>query len=410
MRVWSLRRLHAGVGLGRRVLVLILVLVGRIRWHLRITRSLRRRHLLVIGVWSISLSHLLHAWTTRGNQGSSTGVGNRAWAVIEWSIWRLPVAVGGSGSSRWVVGTGFLVVLVPVLGRLVLATPHPHVASDAHAAALLSDHAAQRRALGQTRELLRGEDGEGSRLDLGTVGDEVVAVEDDIGVFGVQVLDLAQVLEEGEAEPVLALVADRQIGEDEVARGRGTVEVGHASDRRARQDGEAGRGGRRAAGGDGAGILEAGVEEEVGIVGEGDLGVVLEDAQFDDRGWIDGAAVSTGFGAAATGSSALGLLDDLEVVADLAAVLGGADRRALSLVADGNGRGHGEQRHSGTLGELGCGWVLARVSNRVFGRRSTQHKGRRQTGQTGCATTASEAQQKACTARARRAGRGTKAD
>jgi hypothetical protein len=118
------------------------------------------------------------------------------------------VVVGCRSASNALVATALLVVLVPILRRLVLATPHPYITANADAATLLSDHTTQCSALGQARKLLGGEDSEGCRLDLCAVGDKVVAVVDDIGVFRVQVLHLAQVLEEGEAQSILALVAD----------------------------------------------------------------------------------------------------------------------------------------------------------------------------------------------------------
>lgn len=53
-----------------------------------------------------------------------------------------------------------LLITIPFLGALVLAAPHPDIASYADTATLLSDHTAKRSALGQTGEFLGGEDGE----------------------------------------------------------------------------------------------------------------------------------------------------------------------------------------------------------------------------------------------------------
>lgn len=47
-----------------------------------------------------------------------------------------------------------------------VAAPHPDVAPDAHATALLREYFAQRRAFGQSRKLFGREDGEGQCLDL----------------------------------------------------------------------------------------------------------------------------------------------------------------------------------------------------------------------------------------------------
>ena len=83
------------------------------------------------------------------------------------------------------------------------------------------------------------------------------------------------------------------------------------------------------------------MEEEVGIVGEGDFLVVLEDAELDNWGRVNWTAIGTRLCAATTGTRALGLLDYLQVVADLAAILGGADELRLGLVADSNRVHHG---------------------------------------------------------------------
>ena len=342
VRVWSVRRLHHTARRWRSVLALILVLVGSIRGHLGIASALGWSHLLIVVAGLVRLlRHVLHAWAARRNQRVVAGIGDGARTIrVEWHVGRLAVVIGGCSAAGCVVAT-LLIVLIPVLGALVLAAPHAHVAADAHTTALLGHHAAQSRALRQTRELLRGKDGEGRRLHFGAVGHEVVAVEDDVWVLGVQVLDLAQVLEEREAEAVLALVADRQVREDEVASWGRAIEVGHASDGRASQDREAGRCGRRAARSNSAGILETGVQEEVRIVREGHLVVVLEDAQLDNRRRVDRTTISARLCAAAAGTSALWLLNDLQGVADLATVLGGADRRALGLVVDCNGGSHG---------------------------------------------------------------------
>lgn len=353
LSVWWLRRLHHTVGWWGRVLALVLMLVGSVGRHLGVTVVLRWGHLLVIVRGLVRLVHLIHARTARDRQGMVAGVGDRARTVrVEGRVRGLTISVGSSSATGRVVTTLF-VVLVPLFGALVLAAPHAHITSNANTAALFSDHAAQSGAFTETREFLRGEDSKGCRFDLGTMGDKVVAVIDDIWVFRIQVFQLAQVLEERKAQAVLALMAYRQVWEDEVACRRWAVEIGHASDRRPGENREAGRSGRRAAGCDGARILKTGVEEEVRIVGEGDFLVVLEDAQLDNRGRVNRAAVGARLCAATAGTSALWLLDHLEIVANLAAILGRADRRALGLVADGNGGSHGEQ------------WVGAATSQHV---------------------------------------------
>lgn len=199
MWIGSLRRLHHGSRLWGRVLALVMLLTRSVGWNLRISGTLRRRHLLISVASRVRLGHIVHAWAAGRNQRRIASVRNRAWTIVKRGIWLLTIIIGRGSASGLLITTAFFIVLVPVLGGLVLAAPHPHVASDADTAALLSNHAAQGCALGQAGELLGGEDGEWGRLDLSTVGDKVVAIEDNIRVFRVQVLDFAQVLEESEA-------------------------------------------------------------------------------------------------------------------------------------------------------------------------------------------------------------------
>lgn len=148
-------------------------------------------------------------------------------------------------------------------------------------------------------------------------------------------------------------MADRQIREDEITSRSRTVQVGHASNGRAGQNREAWGRGRCTTWRNGAGILETGVEEEVGVVGKRNFLVVLEDAQLDNRRRIDRATISARLCAATTGTGALGLLDHLQIVANLPSILGGANGTALGLVGDGNSGGHGEA------------WVAAGTGQRV---------------------------------------------
>lgn len=188
---------------------------------------------------------------------------------------------------------------------------HSHIATNADAAALLRDHAAQCRALRQTWEFLGREDGERCRFDLSTVGDKMVSVKDDVGVLRIQIFDLAQVFKQLKAQPILALVADGQIREDEIASRGWTIQIGHAGNGRACEHWETGRRGWSAARGDGAGIFQTGMEEEICVVGKGNVLFVLKDAKLNNRGRVHGATVGTGFGAATTGSRTHWLLDDL---------------------------------------------------------------------------------------------------
>lgn len=100
-----------------------------------------------------------------------------------------------------------------------------------------------------------------------------------------------------EIQPILALVAHRQIGEDEVASLLRAIEICDTRDRHTCQDGR--RLGRCASSlGDDTGVLQARVQDEIGIVAEGDVcpasvvvRVAIEDVQLDYRRRIDWATV-----------------------------------------------------------------------------------------------------------------------
>lgn len=301
--VRRLRRLHER---RRRLWSCILVLVrgGRsaVLRDLRVGGTLRRWHLLVARAWLVGGCHLFGARTAGRSKRGVAGVGHRAGPVVcvKRRIRRrhtglLSIDVW-SGSAPGAIVTTLFVEFVPVFVGLVLATPHTNIASNADAATLLGDHATQSSALRQSRELLRGEDYEGGRLDLQTVGDVSVDAALVVGIrrtiLRVHVLLVLQLLVQSEAQAVLSLVTDGQIREDEVTSRAWAVQIGHTSDGGAGEDGEAGRGGRSAAaGGNGSGILQGGEQEEVGVVAEGDVLLTLEDLELDNRRRVDRTAV-----------------------------------------------------------------------------------------------------------------------
>ncbi len=89
-------------------------------------------------------------------------------------------------------------------------------------------------------------------------------------------------------------MADREIGEEEVASFLGAVQVGHAGHGHAGQHGRGVDGGRlHAAVGHDASVLEGGVQEEVGIVEEGDVLLLrlVEALAFEDAKLHDGRRV-----------------------------------------------------------------------------------------------------------------------
>ena len=211
-------------------------------------------------------------------------------------------------------------------GRLgVAATAHAYVAPDTDATALLGDDAAERGALGQARELLRAEDGKGLGLDLEAPVDEglgrVRSGHAGAGAggarllrrFGVGVLGVLGLLVEVEAQSILALVADRQIREEEVSGRHRSVKVGHAGHEHAGQDGEGlGRLGHAAVR-DGPSGLERREEEEVGLVGKGDVLhraiFAFEDAQRDDGRRIDRSSVGRGWSIRESASKVASVMD-----------------------------------------------------------------------------------------------------
>lgn len=168
---------------------------------------------------------------------------------------------------------------------------------------------------------------------------------DHVGVLWVKVLDFAEVLKQSKAQTIFALMADRQIGEDEVSSRARAVEIGHAGNRSAGENRSARDGGRRTSWCDGTGILETGVQEEVGVVSEGNVLVVLVNAQLNNRWRINRTAVSARLGSAATGTGTLGLLDHLHLITNATTILGGAMSCVFGLV---RARDRGE-RHGGWM-------------------------------------------------------------
>jgi len=100
--------------------------------------------------------------------------------------------------------------------------PHTHITTDADTATLFGDNAGQGSGLGETRELLGREDGEGLGLDLHTEESDFLVA------HGLTVFFLLALFEEGKVKAILAFVADRKVWKDEVT-GRGRpVKVRHS--------------------------------------------------------------------------------------------------------------------------------------------------------------------------------------
>lgn len=93
-------------------------------------------------------------------------------------------------------------------------------------------------------------------------------------------------------------MADGEVWKDKISSRRRPIQVGNTGDRHTGEDWTNGRLAGNAAVSDGAGVLQGREEEEVGIVGESDIGLVhlivefgFEDSQFNDRRRINGTTV-----------------------------------------------------------------------------------------------------------------------
>jgi hypothetical protein len=167
---------------------------------------------------------------------------------------------------------------------------------------LLGDSATERCAFSKTRELLRAEDLQDSRLDLQAMCDVVVAGRDSPAwvVYLVVVLDTFELLVQAEAETEVAFMANGQVWEDEVAGRVRAVQVYHASDRCTGKDGglvrvrHATRLGHVTRRFQGCEEKVVGVHHEGDVldgVFSGDIGLDLQNSELD-YGWrVDGSAI-----------------------------------------------------------------------------------------------------------------------
>lgn len=219
------------------------------------------------------------------------------------------IGLGWSGTPRGSAIAVAFSTLIVVIGGLALASPHAHIATDAHAAALLRHGPAQARALCQSGELLRAEDSEGVRLDLESpikgirwlVGRLLHHWAGIGGRFSILVLVLLGLLIQVEAQTVLSFMADRQVGEDEVACLGWAVEICHSRHGHSSEDGDLLCGLLHTAVDDGARRLEGSEDEEVGIVLEGDvvlhvICVNLVDAKLDHGRRVNRSSVRRSYG------------------------------------------------------------------------------------------------------------------
>lgn len=182
------------------------------------------------------------------------------------------------------------------LGRFGVPPSNTDVTADAHAATLFSNLPAQRCAFREAWKLFGTVDEKGDGLDLQA---EVNMSPGRHGVPGhprgaarrplIGIFVLLDVLVQTETQSILALMSDRQIWEDEVSSGVGTVQIHHSCDRSPSQDGSHGWSLGHTAMRDLPSWLEGGEQEEIGIVGESDILLFLAfvDFEFHHGRWID---------------------------------------------------------------------------------------------------------------------------
>ena len=188
---------------------------------------------------------------------------------------------------------------------LLLTTTHADITPDPNTTSLAGHFLRQMSTLAEAWELLRAVDGERLGLDVQTEMHKLLGRAGLHGVTGgvrpgwgpvlVLVLVVFYLFVQVEVQPVVALVADRQVGENEVAGRRRTAQIRNACHGGTRQYGD-GWLSLDTAVGHRTGELESREEEEIGIVAEGDVlvqavGIRLVDADLDDGWWVDWSTV-----------------------------------------------------------------------------------------------------------------------
>lgn len=202
-----------------------------------------------------------------------------------------------SGSWRHGPATSILLLAsVVAAAALAVALPHTNVTANANSASLVSNCLAERSTLHESGELLGTEDVEGLRLDLHSPVDSGGEVR--LNGLHVEILGLLGRLVQAEGKTEVTFVADRQVGKDEVSSLSWSVEVGHARCRDTSQDGGiVGSSILDAAVSHGASLLQTGIEEEIGVVVEGNVlalldGGTLNDTKFNNRRRVNRSSVA----------------------------------------------------------------------------------------------------------------------
>jgi len=298
-----LRRLHGrGLHLSLLLRVWCSVLMSRGLRVLRLCRGsgLNSRVLSddLRGVCRLRVYHVVSRWTARrgrSRKGYVAGNTGRSFAVCSFSA--------GMGSSQMRLvnvrsGRMSATIRVAVEVLALLASTHANFTSNANTTSLVSHGAAELGAGRKSREFLGTVDSERLRLDFQAMGDLCFSLSSGGCSCLVQlvcVLWVLQLLVQAKAQSVLSLVTDRKIGEDEVSSLIGAIQVNHASDRSASQDGQAGRIVRDTALGDWTGLFQSRKQEVVCVHGEGDIIVfvllAIKDAELDDWRRVDRTTV-----------------------------------------------------------------------------------------------------------------------
>jgi hypothetical protein len=150
--------------------------------------------------------------------------------------------------------------------------------------------------LHQSRKLLSAER---FSLDFNSIVDSGWKIA--IGRFQIIVSFLLGSLKQTEGQYVEALVADRKVGKDEITSFGGTVEIGHARSGNTSQNGwVASSWSINTTACKWTGMLETGVEKEVGVVVKSDVLALfhtrsLDNPKLDNRGRINRSAVTVGY-------------------------------------------------------------------------------------------------------------------
>lgn len=222
--------------------------------------------------------------------------------------------------------------------RLSVTLPHTDVPANSDSATLVGNSLAELSTLHQSGKLLGAIHAKGLRLDLHSEVDTRRQVA--ISGLKIEILLLLGRLKQAKGQTVSALVANGQIGEDEVSGFGGTVEVCHTRGGDTGQDGWV-VGGRslNTAMGNRTGMLETGVEEEVGVVVESDILALLNcrtlnDSELDNGRRINRSSVAVGLHSRTASTGTLWLLQNGHLIPE-AAVSSGDTVEASDSVAPG---------------------------------------------------------------------------